>query len=95
LSERDVCWVTGGEGRIVAAGTDSIVVRSTVPAPPGSRIEGAMANGDAFTLRVKVHGCRRQPEGDFLIEGRPLDLTREHRERLAAIAASKRKRSSS
>jgi hypothetical protein len=89
LSERDVCWVTGGEGRIVAAGGDSIVVRSTVLSPPGSRIEGAMANGEAFTLRVKVHGCRRQPEGDFLIEGRTLDLTRKQRERLAAIATAR------
>jgi hypothetical protein len=89
LSEPDVRWVTGGEGRVVAAGTDSIVVRSTVPSPPGSRIEGVMANGDRFTLRVKVHGCRRQPEGDFLIEGRPLDLTREHREQLAVIAAAR------
>jgi len=33
---------------------------------------------------VKVHGCRRQPEGDFRIAGRPIDLPREVRERIEA-----------
>jgi hypothetical protein len=93
LSEGDVCWVTGGEGRIVTAGADSIVLRSSVPSPPGSRIEGVVAAADGFPLRVKVHACRLQPEGDFLIEGRPLDLTRGHRERLEAIATLRTDRS--
>jgi hypothetical protein len=35
---------------------------------------------------VKVHTCRRQPDGDFVIEGRPLDLTRGTRDRLDALA---------
>ena len=63
-----------------------MVVRSTVPSPPGSRIEGTL-EGEALpflraTVRLKVHACKKQPEGDFVLEGRPLDLPRELRVRL-------------
>jgi hypothetical protein len=81
-----VRWSKGGEGRIVSIAADSIVLRSTVPAPPGSRIDGLTATPSRFPLRVKIHACKRQPEGDFLLEGRPLDLKREQRERLELVA---------
>ena len=68
----------------IAAG--SIVLRSTVPSPPGSRIEGALAGEPPARLRVKIHGCRRQAEGDFVLEGRPIDMTREVRERVERLA---------
>jgi hypothetical protein len=38
---------------------------------------------------VKVHASKRQPEGDFLLEGRPLDMPRETRERLEAALRSR------
>jgi hypothetical protein len=79
-------WRTGGEARIVSMGLRAMIVRSTVPSPPGSRIEGTIEEDASpslrSALRVKVHGCKRQPEGDFVIEGRPLDLPRELRLRL-------------
>jgi hypothetical protein len=81
-----VRWSKGGEGRIVSIAADSVVLRSTVPAPPGSRIDGLTVTPSKVLLRVKIHACRRQPEGDFLLEGRPLDLKREQRERLEAVA---------
>jgi hypothetical protein len=37
-------------------------------------------------VRVKVHASRLQPEGDFVIEGRLLDVTRSVRARLLALA---------
>jgi hypothetical protein len=64
---------------------DKITLRSTVPSPPGSRIEGAVGDVRGVTLRVKVHGCRRETGGEFVLEGRPLDLPREHREMLAKL----------
>jgi hypothetical protein len=84
--EAHVRWSKGGEGRIVSIDAESIVLRSTVPAPPGSRIDGLTASPIRFAVRVKIHACRRQPEGDFLLEGRPLDLKREQRERLQVVA---------
>jgi hypothetical protein len=65
---------------------DAITLRSTIPSPPGSRIEGRLAGDPPATLRVKIHASRRQPEGDFVLEGRVLDVTREVRARLEALA---------
>ena len=61
------------------------MLRSTVPSPPGSRLEGTLTGEKPATLRVKVHGSKKQPEGDFVLEGRPLDLPRETREVLEAM----------
>ena len=79
-------WATGGEARVVSIDADAIVLRSTVPSPPGSRIEGAVLGDPPARVRVKVHASRRQPEGDFLLQGRPIDMTRETRERLEGLA---------
>jgi hypothetical protein len=93
-----VTWAQGGEAGVVSIGADAVVLRSTVPSPPGSRIEGrvegpadvpgAVDGGGAgrapLSLRVKVHGCKRQGEGEFMIVGRPIDLSREARDRLEA-----------
>ena len=54
--------------------------------PPGARLEGAI---DGQALRMKVHRCRRMPNGaEFLVIGRPLDLRRETREALQVLAAA-------
>jgi hypothetical protein len=81
-----VRWARGGEARVVSVDAQAIVLRSTVPSPPGSRIEGTLVGEPAATLRVKVHGSKKQPEGDFVLEGRPLDLPRETRERIEGMA---------
>jgi hypothetical protein len=81
-----VRWTRGGEARVLSVGAQAIVLRSTVPSPPGSRIEGTLVGEPAATLRVKVHGSKKQPEGDFVLEGRPLDLPRETRERIEGMA---------
>jgi hypothetical protein len=64
----------GGEARIVSIAADTISLRSTVPWPPGARVEGALVDDPRTTLRVKVHGCRRQPDGEYELDGRGLDL---------------------
>lgn len=76
-----VRWSAGGEARVLAIRADAISLDSTVPSPPGSRIEGAIVGDESARarLRIKVHGSRRQPDGRFLLDGRPLDLSRETR----------------
>jgi hypothetical protein len=80
-----VRWSRGGDARVVSIDAGAIVLRSTVPSPPGSRIEGTLAGEPPQTLRIKVHASKKQDEGDFLLEGRPLDLPRETRERLERL----------
>ncbi len=82
-----VRWAKGGEARVTSLAADAIVLRSTVPSPPGSRIEGQLEGDPPAQVRVKIHASRRQPEGDFVLEGRLLDATREVRARLEAMAA--------
>ena len=79
-----VRWAKGGEARVAAITADAIVLRSTVPSPPGSRIEGRLEGEPPAAVRVKIHASKRQPEGDFVLEGRLLDATREVRARLEA-----------
>lgn len=81
-----LAWVAGGEAVVVSIDAGSIVLRSTVSSPPGSRIEGALTGHPPARLRVKIHACRRQAEGDFVLEGRPLDMTREVRQRVEELA---------
>jgi hypothetical protein len=89
-----VAWARGGEARIVSLTADTISLASTAPWPPGSRVEGTLrsdglsAGGAAApVLRVKVHASRRRAEGDYLVEGRPIDLGRTLRERLTVLLA--------
>jgi hypothetical protein len=79
-----VRWARGGEARVLSldAQAQTIALRSTVPSPPGSRIEGALGGEPPAAIRVKVHASKKQPAGDYLLEGRPLDLPRETRERI-------------
>lgn len=83
----NVRWAKGGDADIVAITIDTIALVSTTPSPPGSRIEGvsicnrsepnAGEGSDGVRIRVKVHGCKREPDGRYRIDGRPLDLTRQ------------------
>jgi hypothetical protein len=79
-----LAWVKGGTARVVKLSADAIVLVSTVPSPPGSRIDGALDDEPTAIVRVKIHGSRKQPDGSFLLEGRPIDLAKELRERIAA-----------
>ena len=83
-----VTWAHGGEARLSSLRADAVVLESTTPSPPGSRIDGTLASGSGEAIRVKIHLCRREASGRFRLEGRPIDLTREVRERLVALIES-------
>ena len=80
VSFLSVLWAKGGTATVTALVHEAITLRSSTPSPPGSRIEGALAGGG--TLRVKIHGSKKQPDGSFVLEGRALDMTRELRQRI-------------
>jgi hypothetical protein len=72
---------------VISLRGEAIALRSSVSAPPGARLEGALVAPPPGALWVKVHGCRRQPEGDFVVDGRLFDTTRDVRARLEALGA--------
>jgi hypothetical protein len=84
-NEATVTWSGGGDASVVSLDPSGIVLRSTVPSPPGSRIEGALGGHPLARLCVKVHGCKRQDDGAFELRGRPIDMTREVRERIEGL----------
>ena len=73
----------GGEATLVALSGEVVRVTSGVAAPPGARIDATLESDASVRLRFKVHAARRGEDGTYTLEGRPLDLTREMRERLA------------
>ena len=79
-------WEKGGDARVLRIDAATIALSSSVPAPPGSRIAGSLVSDPSAVLRVKIHASRRQGDGTFLLEGRPLDLTRAMREKLALLS---------
>lgn len=72
-------WSRGGLARLVKVSDTALTLSSTVPSPPGSRIDATFVGAPELGFRVKIHASRRQPDGTFLLEGRPIDLTREVR----------------
>ncbi len=82
----DVVWKKGGSAEVLSITADTIRLRSTIPSPPGSRIEGELGDGGA--LWVKIHASKKQEDGSFVLDGRPLDLTKVVRERLVALVAA-------
>ena len=83
-----VAWDRGGEAQVVSLRDDAIALVSSVPSPPGSRLEGTLAGEPPARLRIKVHACRRRADGAFDLEGRTLDMTRELRDRVTKLAAA-------
>jgi hypothetical protein len=82
--ERRIAWEKGGGAVVVLLAGDAITLRSSIPSPPGSRIQGVLAGGGGDVVRVKIHSSKRQEDGSFVLEGRVLDMTRAVREKLGA-----------
>lgn len=81
-------WDKGGTASVVSLEGDAIVLSSSIPSPPGSRLSGTMAEGRG-ELRVKVHASKKQEDGSFRLEGRVIDATRDVRAKIAALVAEK------
>lgn len=85
-----VRWHRGGEADLLELLGDRTRMRSTVSSAPGSRLEGALADGRTF--RLKVHRCRRisDDKAEFELDGRLLDATREVRAALLVLLCGSR-----
>jgi len=83
-----LAWAKGGTADFVTIADDVIEIRSTIPLPPGARVDATTEAEPKVKVTVKSHGSRRDTDGTFLIKGRLLEANRELRDRLAALVAS-------
>lgn len=86
-------WVKGGWASFVVVQDDMVTLRSSIPSPPGSRIDGRLnvePPNEPSDVRVKIHGSKLEADGTFTLRGRLIDANRELRDRLAALAVTSR-----
>lgn len=79
-------WAQGGDAQLLSISGEAVAVRSTISSPPGSRIEGTLLDEPPATLTLKVQSCRRQPSGEFVLQGTLVNVTREVRDWLVLRA---------
>lgn len=78
-------WSRGGEASVISLDGDAIVLQSSIPSPPGSRLSGSLVDGN-MEVRIKVHASKKQDDGSFHLHGRLIDATRDARSKLKALA---------
>ena len=84
-SEPHVTWAKGGSATFVTVASDAVTLRSSIPSPPGSRLDATFASEPAATIKIKIHTSKLAPDGSFMLKGRVLEATRALRERLATL----------
>jgi hypothetical protein len=79
--------LSGAPTTLLLYGTEIGVVAQKA-APPGARVEATAVadDGSRSSFRIKVHRCKRQPDGAFVIVGVTIDLRREGRAVLEELA---------
>jgi len=90
-ADAHLTWTKGGHASFLAAQDDAVTLRSTIPSPPGSRLDGTLlARGEHpdVAIRIKIHGSKKETDGSFTLRGRLVDFTRATRERIHALASS-------
>lgn len=75
----------GGSATIVSVTETTCTLVSTHPSPPGSRIDATFPSAAGVSFRVKIHGSKKRDDGRFVLEGRPIDMTRDVRTLAAAL----------
>lgn len=78
-------WERGGTATILSVQDDALTLRSSIPSPPGSRLQGMLQNDERVRLKIKIHSSKREHEGVFFLTGRLLEATRETRTILAHL----------
>lgn len=83
----DMTLLSGAQATIVETDGDKTLIRTPEPSPPGSTVR-ARISGVSCEFQLKVRNCKK--EGDtFLIDGRVKNATREMKQFLGQVAASK------
>jgi hypothetical protein len=78
-------WTRGGEATLVSMDGDMVKLVSTVPWPPGARMDAELVHSPGVLVKIKMHGSRKREDGTFDVDGRAFDMTREVRAKLLAL----------
>ena len=78
-------WSKGGTASLLIVTADAVTLRSTIPSPPGSRLEATLLGDPPVSVKIKVHGSKLEADGSFTLKGRVLEATRALRTRLASL----------
>jgi hypothetical protein len=78
-------WAKGGAASFVTVKDDAVTLRSTIPSPPGSRLDATFASDPPAAFKIKIHTSKLEADGTFMLKGRVLEATRALRERIATL----------
>lgn len=87
LTDPHLTWAKGGAASFVTVDGDNVTLRSTIPSPPGSRLDATFTADPPVAMKIKIHTSKLDPDGTFLLKGRVLEATRALRERLATLVS--------
>jgi hypothetical protein len=82
-----LAWAKGGTASFLIVVDDVVTLRSTTPAPPGSRIDATLLADPSVVVKIKIHGSKQAPDGSFTLRGRLLEANRAQRDRIASLLA--------
>ena len=82
-----VTFAKGGSASFVVVADDAVTLRSSIPSPPGSRLEGTLVAEPAAAVKIKIHGSKLDPDGTFTLRGKLLEANRALRDRIASLVA--------
>ena len=80
-------WSKGGTASFLSVVDDAVTLSSTIPSPPGSRLEASLLADPAVVVKVKIHASKLQVDGSFTLKGRLLEASRALRDRIATLVA--------
>ncbi|MDB4942581.1 MAG: hypothetical protein JWP97_2115 [Labilithrix sp.] len=80
-----VTWAKGGSASFTVVDDDEVTLRSSIPSPPGSRLEGTLAGAEPAAVKVKIHTSKREADGSFMLRGKLLEASRPLRDRVASL----------
>jgi len=83
-----VTFLKGGSASFVLVADDAVTLRSTIPSPPGSRLEATLVSDPAAAVKIKIHGSKLDPDGSFTLRGKLLEANRALRDRIAGLVAA-------
>ena len=83
-----IAWVKGGTADFLSVVDDVVELRSSIPLPPGARLDAMTEAEPKIKVVVKSYGSRREADGTFVIKGRLLEANRPLRDRLLALVVT-------
>ena len=78
-------WAKGGAAAFLTVKDDAVTLRSSIPSPPGSRLDATFAADPPTSIKIKIHTSKLEPDGTFTLKGRVLEATRALRARIATL----------